>query len=383
MITPTLYTQDTISQLEIPDSELGRLLKCFWLPLMELGTQHYFDNVQTELQVLALDELVLPVTVNQWCSDNSYVCSPYAHYITYAKEELYMLQSPYLERILRGLLTGMGTLVLMGKIDQTVMVNNWLLSTNLYPPIEHRQIKLLTAQLVQQFPKAAIIFRSLNTYQHHELLRNFYQSQYHLMASRQVYLFSPLHPTRLKSKIRWRLKQDRNLYQQTGYEVISREDLVPSDISRLTELYTLLYIDKYCENNPQFNSNFLKLALYNEAFVMKALRKKGRIDGVIGFYQLNGTMTTPLLGYDTALPQSLGLYRMLSSLLMQEASQRKLILHQSSGAASFKRFRGFTGYMEYSAAYIQHLPIYRQGTWKALQLIANGIGMKIVKRFQL
>ena len=72
-------------------------------------------------------------------------------------------------------------------------------------------------------------------------------------------------------------------------------------------------------------------------------------------------MTTPLIGYDRSLPAETGLYRLISYHLTEEAAARGLILHQSSGAAAFKRHRGSVAGMEYSFVYDRHLPLRHAG----------------------
>ncbi|HEY9599812.1 MAG TPA: GNAT family N-acetyltransferase, partial [Cyanophyceae cyanobacterium] len=82
-------------------------------------------------------------------------------------------------------------------------------------------------------------------------------------------------------------------------------------------------------------------------------------------------------------PQEIGLYRMLSAQLTLEATKRGFILHQSSGAASFKRFRGFVGTIEYSAVFYQHLPFWRQLVWRLLGLLVNKIAVPLMQKYKL
>lgn len=378
-----LYDSTTIDTLPWPDSEIATLAKNYWLPLMKGGATQFIDNVNSQLFALAIDELVFPVTVNEREWQNSYVCSPYSHYITYTKEELYTLNNPLLEQVLEILLNGMGIILQLGKINQVVIVNNWLLSTNLYPNLSKSQIAALTTYLQGKFPKHTIIFRSINTYLDDCLFAAFQDNGYHPIGSRQIYLYNPQNQSPVKSKMRWRLKQDFNLIKKQGYEVIQSDEIPLNEIPRLVELYNALYLEKYSKNNPQFNANLLELALKNKALHLQALRKAGRIDGVIGFYEMNGMMTTPILGYDTRLPQSVGLYRMLSAQLTLEATRRGIILHQSSGAASFKRFRGFVGNIEYSAVFYQHLPFWRQWVWRLLGFLVNNLAVPLMRKYQL
>ena len=53
-------------------------------------------------------------------------------------------------------------LLLWSKFEQVVFVNNWLLSTNLYPSMPHALMQALRDLLVRSFPQHAIIFRSVN-----------------------------------------------------------------------------------------------------------------------------------------------------------------------------------------------------------------------------
>ena len=48
----------------------------------------------------------------------------------------------------------------------------------------------------------------------------------------------------------------------------------------------------------------------------------GRLDGVVGCFVRNNVISSPLVGYDTTLPIDLGLYRMLSAIVLGEAARR-------------------------------------------------------------
>jgi len=378
----SLYDPTTIDTLPWPDSEVATLARKYWVPLMKTGSSQFIDNVNSQLLALTIDNLVLPVTVNHRELKNSYVCSPYSHYITYSKEELYNLKNPPLEKLLKLLLNFMGIVFNLGAINQVVIVNNWLLSTNLYPDLSEKQIAVITSCLKERFPTHAIIFRSINTFVNEDLFDAFQQNDYQMIGSRQIYLFNPKDQSSMRTKMRWRLRQDFNLIEKEAYEVIDHHQISLAEVPRLVELYNALYLEKYSDNNPQFNEHFLEIALKNSVLQLQALRKDGRIDGVIGFYEINGVMTTPILGYDTSLPQAVGLYRMLSAQLTIEANKRGIILHQSSGAASFKRFRGFVGTIEYSAVFDQHLPCWRQLVWRLLGLLVNKIAVPLIKKYK-
>src|SRR5690606_35106137 len=106
-------------------------------------------------------DLVLPITVNKAEYENSYVCSPYTHYVSYARQELKLLRNPVVERLLSLVLTGAGWLMKSSKANKTVHVNNWLFSTNLYPALSRQQVTDVVLFLARRFPGHYIVFRSL------------------------------------------------------------------------------------------------------------------------------------------------------------------------------------------------------------------------------
>ena len=88
-----LYDQHSVHTIDWPDTEDARYARAYLEPLMKHGTTEYMTNVNTTLLLARIDDLVLPVTVNEEEYDNAYVCSPYTHYVRYAKQELTMLQN--------------------------------------------------------------------------------------------------------------------------------------------------------------------------------------------------------------------------------------------------------------------------------------------------
>lgn len=387
-----LYDATTIETLKWPQSEVAELAKSYWLLMMRSESSQFIDNIKARQLLIHVDDLVLPVTVSEHAYENSYVCSFYAHYITYAKDELKTLKFPALERLLSVLLTVAGRVLKATKINRVVIVNNWMLSTNLYPELSFQQIEAITQYIKEVFPDYAIAFRSINTVTEAAIGHSLRQLGYQMVGSRQVYLFDSKQPglDEVRSRRRKRyLHQDRRCFAIQGYEVITAEQITPSDYPRLVELYNALYLHKYSFNNPQFNQRCLELMSrpvepsHRPFLELKALRKAGKIDAVVGFYTLNGVMTTPLLGYDTSLPKNTGLYRMLTACLIQAGEQRSLLINQSSGAASFKRRRGFSGCIEYTAVFHQHLPFYRRLGWWMLAALVDIVAIPLMKKYRL
>lgn len=377
-----LHLYDASDPIDWPDTPDGAYARRYLTPLMREGTRPYIANVATHMQALRVDDLLLPVSVNDAEYDNCYVCAPYNHYVTYAHEELKTLKEPLLETVLGGAIGGLGGFLRFGEVNKAVIVNNWLLSTNLYPPLTAPQIDRITTLLVARFPHHAVIFRSINTVEGDAVLSAFVDRGYTPVPSRQLYYQYPARQEFYNANDRKIWKKDLKLLAQSGYEVVDHDGLTVGDMPRLLDLYNQLYLDKYSLHNPQFTLKYLELALAERTLTLQALRKDGRIDGAIGYFSRNGAMTTPLFGYDLTLPQETGLYRMLSALTYQAAQAQDLLLNQSSGAANFKRSRGGRPNVEYSVVYERHLAPHRRMVWGTLAGLINGVAVPLMEKYK-
>ncbi|PYE49725.1 acetyltransferase (GNAT) family protein [Paenibacillus barcinonensis] len=379
----TFYDRDSIQDMTWPGTADAKYARAYLEPMMKHGTMEYMSNVSTTLLLVCMDELVLPVTVNEEEYDNAYVCSPYTHYVTYAKQELSMLQRPMLEKGLSLLLGVLGWGMKKAKINKVVHVNNWLLSTNLYPAMTGEQAVRILEAVKQRYPQHTVIFRSLSARLHSEMIAKLQSAGCRSIPSRQIYLYQASDPSFGNAKSRWLLKRDKALLDKHGYELVSDAEMTEADIPRIVELYRMLYLDKYSYDNPQFNERFIAAARTNGSLRIYGLRQQGRLDAVMGYFCRNGMMTTPLFGYDTDIPQSVGLYRMLSACLLEQARDNGVLLHESAGAAQFKRNRGAEADFEYSAVYDRHLPLHRRWYWALLDQLLNRIGVPLMRRMKL
>lgn len=382
---PTLFDKQSFGRIDWPKTPEGDYARRFLLPLLRQPVETIVPNISTTVYALALEHTVLPVTVNDAEYGNSYVCSPYTHYVSYARQELYLLKSGTARFALAGVLHALGLLLRANRFNRVVHVNNWLLSTNLYPELTAQETDEAIKLLLARFPRHTIIFRSLCRSINGDLIDRLQRQGFRLVPSRQVYLWQPTGLQAPNAKARWLLKRDYSLLDKNGYEAIGPAMLTAEDMPRLAELYRALYLDKYSYYNPQFGEAFLELARSGNLLQLHALRHKesGRLDAVLGYYCRNGIMTTPVFGYDTSLPQEIGLYRMLSAVLLDIATANGHLLHESSGAAQFKRNRGAVAEIEYSAVYDRHLPFDRRASWMLLEKLLNGVGVPMLEKYKL
>ncbi|MEJ8544269.1 GNAT family N-acetyltransferase [Brevibacillus borstelensis] len=377
-----LYEKADLAELPWERLKDGEYARAFLEPLILDSVAAYISNVQTRMGALVIDDLVLPVTVNDEEYDNSYVCSPYTHYISYAREEIKLVASPLLASLGGPLLSGAGAIMRLSRVNRIVFVNNWLLSTNLYHPLTAEQIGEITRFLTRRFPRHIVAFRSVSPAVCPEVCAGLERAGYGLVPSRFVYLFDPKQAGQKGWRVRNTLKRDRDMMKKSGCRILRHEELGDEHAERIVELYQALYVDKYSHLNPQLTPAFVRLALHRRILTLIGLEREGRLDGILGYFHRNGMMTTPLFGYDTALPKKLGLYRMLSSLLVSEAESRGLLLHQSAGVGAFKADRGAEGTAEFTAVYVRHLPGWRQLIWKALAAVLDRVVIDMARKYK-
>ena len=378
-----LYGKDEIRDIPLPHAPFAKSAHAYTLPIMESGSKAYIENVQTDLRLLVSGDLYLPVTINDTEWDNSYVCAPYTHYISYAKEELVRLPNAALRSIFKVILDVLGWILRYGDINRVIIVNNWMLSTNLYPEIAEKDIAAITTYLKKIFPTHAILWRSIQTYRQKDLLSIFHNTGYKEVASRQVYLWDETHPVNDSGHGLRQLKIDEKLLTDSEYSHQHVTELSAVQAERVRELYNMLYLDKYSKFNPQFTEAFFTHAVNSGVFDLTLLSKAGQIEGVVGVLPLEKMVTATIFGYNVSLPPSEKLYRRLSMLALDYARERHWISHASSGAASFKRNRRYVPETEFTMIYIKHLRLKQRVIWKILSILINGIGVPLLRKYEL
>lgn len=344
-------------------------------------------NVSTRMALLDTGTQQLAVSINDGHDpeDNCYVVSPRTAYSGYAREELNRIGRPWLTRPLSALTQGVDALLSAAKVDKLVHVNNWLLSTNLYPADwDLNELPQISAFLQRTFPDHALCFRSINEFSNRELKQRLTGLGFLSVPSRQVYVFDGRSGADAPFLRHHNTRLDRTLLRRSPYEVVPGSALSDSDFVRVEQLYNLLYLDKYCRLNPHYSARWIQRGQREGWLEIRVLRTPdGRIDGAWGWFANDATISTPIVGYDTALPQKTGLYRQLTCLCLLEAAERRTVLNFSSGAAGFKRLRGGQPQIEYSLIKVAHLPWRRRWIWRLLSVLLHGIGVPLMRTLKL
>lgn len=339
------------------------------------------ENLSTKIGSIGSGASRMPVTINTCEANNSWVCSPYTAYCRYAIEELHRFGHPLLTLPVGAVCRGLGVYLRRQRIDQVVGVNNWMLSTNLYPALDIESLREWIDEAVERWPHHAIWFRSLNRAHTGDWLDALVAAGCVLIPSRQVYLYDRIQICNAMPK---NLARDLRLLGATALVASDASGWGSRDFDRAANLYAQLYLQKYSRLNPAYSAAFL-LAWHRAGLLQLTGYRDaaGVLQAVVGLFSVDRTITAPIVGYALELPRQWGLYRLLMATVYETAARVGARINLSAGAAEFKRLRGGVGAIEYSAVYVRHLSKPRRRGIGVLATLAQRIGEPIMKRFQL
>ncbi|MDR0762359.1 MAG: hypothetical protein LBF13_04850 [Campylobacteraceae bacterium] len=370
-----LITKEEFAQYVPPKNEQALFVYKYIKPFIEFGSEKIISNLKTEPMLLEVDDTLLPLTKNEADYKNSYVCSLYTHYITYAKEELDIVGAKGLKIFINPFLDILGLIAKLFKINKVVIVNNFALSTNLYYPLNSKQYRIILDTLKQKFPQHLILFRSLNEDFNEDEIKILSSLNCSKIASRRVYL---LKKENIKTTHQKHIKKDKALMKKYNYHF---EKGSIEDTPAIKQFYDGLYLGKYSKQNPAFTEAFFKNVIENSLFNIQILKCKNDSKGFYGLFSNGMDVTASMIGYSKKEDSSAGFYRVLSLWgvnLIEQGSSLKI--NRSSGVSDSKRFRGAVGETEYSMFFSKHLPLHRRIFFSIFSLLINKIALPIMIR---
>lgn len=329
------------------------------------GSGYWVKNTQASYRSLVLAETEIGLAQSlPFQQPQSYVHCPRSAWIDYPLDESRRQLSGSWLRLARlagyGISPALIQLLRSTGLLRAVIIDNYLVSTNLYPVHFAGQIAQISHKL-SQTESHPLLIRNICGEVDQQLMANLLDTGWLLIPSRLVYLCKT---DDSKLKTHNHVRQDAKLLlpsrlQADQLEIIDASQISKTDLPRLLELYKQLFLDKYSLLNPEFTLAFLEFSYFSGFLDLYALRHQHHYLGVIGLYKRPGNnwITTPFLGYQLQANQEFALYRRLMALLLQQAQLTQLNLHYSSGAGQFKQMRGGQAALEYCAVYSAHLPM--------------------------
>ena len=357
--------------IEWGDQAVGR----YALALAKLGAEGALTNACFDLAALQLRDraflLVLP-RGRQGC----WLTAPSVAYGAALRDEIPRLSGPMgsamLARWASHLVEG---LLRTTRADQAVHVNHLLFSTSLYGRWTGEALANALAALRRAFPDRAILWRSLNVADHTPLLAAMEAAGARRMLSRVVWRLAD-------PRAQWAPRTDvkADLELAAGQDITIQTDGRPSpaDLRRILQLYEAIYLRKYSRTNPAYTEDAVRAAVEAGVLRLEWIRDmSGQIAAFAADHVCGSELTGPMLGHDNTRPQADGLYRIAMALSVRRALAEGLSVNYSAGADAFKRNRGATPVLEYTAVFDDHLPAWRRAGYvllaRALGALAPGL----------
>ena len=284
-----------------------------------------------------------------------------------------MVQNIFAEFLLKKISSFSQKYVIKNKLYENIYINNFLLSTNLYPDFSQKHIDEIKDFLIEKYPDHALIFRSINT-QNDTLL--WYFTDWKHIASRQVFI-STQDDTKAYFQHR-NLKNDKRVFEKSGYEFVVKKEYSQEELKEIVNAYNYLYLERYTNLNPQFSVRYLENITKEDIFTLWVLKKNGQIDACLGYYGFWEECTTPIFWYNS-FDKRKSLYSQISYQLIKTSLEKYQILNQSSWAGWFKMCRGAKKYLEYMMVYSSHLPKKKQRFWNMFTFISKHLWEKLLK----
>lgn len=340
-------------------------------------------NLSTAVSLFTSAQHVFPLTLNSSrLRANCYICCFSSAYIDYAIDETRNFAAhPWVRMMVRGLIRSCAPIVRLSGLDDQVQVNNWLFSTNPVPRLDDRAAIAIRDTLAGKFPDRAIVIRSLNKIADPQTIAVLAANGFRLLAARQIYIFADRNKAPAMTRD---MKRDRTRLRTTRYQQVGNSEISGSDYARCEALYNMLYLDKYTSLNPHYTARYIRDMHQRGILQLAGLRdENGQLVGVTGLFENGTTLTQPIVGYDTSLPISDALYRMLMAMAQDHASAHSLFFNMSAGAANFKKRRGAVPAIEYNAVYVGHLSLVRRLAARVMELVLTGVGIPLLRKFEL
>lgn len=249
-----LFDGNTIDVLPFPNSKEGIKARGYLLPLIKEGVESYITNVKTKLYALTIGDSILPITVNEKEYENSYVASTF-FILSFLKEKL-KKDHPFLSVVLKPAIFFMESVLKAFKVNKVVVVNNWLLPTNLYPTLSAQDIEKVATFLKERFPDHLIMFRSINTYVDSTLFNSLQDFGFRMIKSREIFLYDPNNRHELSNRAASKNQKEYAMISEKNYQIMEAKEISEAEFSRLVELYKQIYVSKYTQYSPGYTERF-------------------------------------------------------------------------------------------------------------------------------
>jgi hypothetical protein len=342
-----------------------------WEPIVARGLAWCAPNIHADAQWLDVGSSRWRVSITRRVPQNCYVVSATGQYLDYAREEIRRIPSALHRTLIMGAMLPLAPM--LRALDPVVVLDALPVSTVLHAERSPERWRELIDHARTMHRGLPLIIRSLDDVASGDLLKVLHELGLLTLPSRMVFHQDP------RAAGLWRIRNVRHDVALSQAEPMATRPLCADDAPRIATLYWQLYGEKHSRLNPEFSPGFLAHGLNTNVLHGEGLLHDGQLVAVFLAYTIGDVMTNPVFGYETSLPQRLGLYRRLSILTMLHARDRGLRIHASSGAPGFKASRGGVPAMEYHAVDLATVRGSQRAAWSATIRLANRIGPRVLR----
>ena len=348
------------------------------------GWANLADNLDCESGLIEIGDKLVPYTKNNMTKETlCYTISTFTHYYHYLREEMDIVGLRFVKLILMPPLWLIGFFLRFAKVDQAFTINNFGLSTNLFPKdLSATGWENVVSTVEKSNPNHAILVRSVNRGLNSKDYDALIDCGFKPMFARNVLLFPHKPIEQFPRRKRRQILRDEKLEHKLGFRWLSGVTLDEEMSARVADLYDQLYLGKYSKNNPRFTPLFHYECSNRKILNYQLLLDEEQIIGVLGMKVVDEVATTPILGYDHNHPHANVLYRIITAKITRTSSDNDFHRHASSGANKFKQLRGGVTNEEFTMVKTSHLSWWRRLNWGLIRFMAQKIGRPLTHKFE-
>jgi hypothetical protein len=328
------------------------------------GPRGLIDAADLPRLVLAVDDELVPVVINNGEEAQCYLLSPHVHYVAYMQEELRKIRGNRAARLMSAAVSAIGCAAAPLGFNRCVSVNNWLFTSSPTPALAFPALQQLTHWLIARFPDLPLVFRGVDP-RSNQIGHIFERVGYLLVIHRPVFELAAKQLADLPSRQRRNVALDLALLEDPRFTITYGDKLAPGEEARVASLYRRLYVEKHSRYNARFTPAYFRAVADLDVEQVLTLRAGGEILAFGTLRPERERLVFALIGYDLEKQsQGMPLYRAIFGAAIRTAFDSPKPLFLSTGNAQFKKHRGGVESLEYEAVYQGHLPAARRLPWR-------------------
>ncbi|MFM7144555.1 MAG: hypothetical protein ACKO2K_21840, partial [Alphaproteobacteria bacterium] len=318
-----------------------------------------------------LGDRPVPVLVSDGRAGKPANASPIAAHLDYPVHEIGRRRGAVLRRGLDIAARPVAATLRAIGFDRVAYVNHWLFPSAEPLPPEPAALAALIESVARRFPRHAVVLPGVVPALSPDLALSLCGLGGRAIPSHVVHLQRPgrAFPGKAMRAVRHNRNADFAVHGRHAAQKTTDPAFLAKHSERLSDLYRGLYLERHPAHlNPQFTPEFFRLLVESGAFEVAGWTgASGELDAFNIRLVRGGVTWWTIGGYDTRLPHSLGLYRLIAIDDIVNGEVHRLVVNAGSGNGDFKRRRGAEPATEFAFVFTGHLPRSARLPWQVLE----------------